>query len=195
MIEKLKIELQTMTNNIDKELIIHNVSKIIHELILDNEELAGKCMITTLYLKKYLLDTFNILIDINYGVVEVIEKSIETNEYKLSTILHSWNSYNNKIIDITIHNQSKDISQNATILNETINTTNKNTLLQYFDYIEVQHQIKRDYNNEDNKINFDKMIKWNKNNINSILYLHTYLKENNLLNQYSQFKNYIDNKL
>jgi len=177
------------------EKIIYNISKILHELILDNNELIGKCMITTLYLKKYLLDKFNILIDVKYGIVEVIEKNSKTSEYEVSTLLHSWNSYNNKIIDITIHNQSNNMNQNATILNESINTTNKSSLLQYFNYIEVSQEIEKHYNNENDKINFDKMVKWNKNNINSVLYLHIYLNENNLLNQYNQFKNYIDKKL
>lgn len=89
------------------EKIVKKVSEIIADRI-ENEKLEGKCNFYPFFLKYYLYRFHKINIDLNFGIIP--------NGDLFS--MHNWNSFNGKIIDITIHHQLENAHFSSVILDE-----------------------------------------------------------------------------
>ena len=76
---------------------------------IETFELIGACM-TIPYFYKLFLTKHDVPIDVEYGVFEL------NNRFSV----HSWNSYNGKIIDLTSFLQKENISGNAIVMNRVL---------------------------------------------------------------------------
>jgi len=179
-----------MDNNQKNELII-KVSTILHDYIHNNSEMRGQCLFIPLFMKKYLFEQFDIILNIEYGFVEIIEKDDKTKPYKINGLIHCWNTFEEKIIDITIHNQSEEINTNALILNKEINTTNKKRFRQYFRFQESKEVLKQLNKEKDLKLfNF-----WEKNCINSFRFLSQFIENEKEEDNYAKLSNIVNYNL
>ncbi len=78
------------------EEIVKNVAEKIATYIEDND-IKGSCHFVSYFYKYYLLKYHNINIKIHSGII------VPSND---SFGFHSWNSFNGKLIDLTIHKQN-----------------------------------------------------------------------------------------
>lgn len=89
-----------------EKLIKETAMKIADKV--DSEEDKGQCTFIPYFLKYYLYRYHNIDIKIHHGLIEIDGKYSH----------HNWNTYEGKLIDISIHQQYESADSNCIILDD-----------------------------------------------------------------------------